>query len=660
MKKLFLGCAYYPEAWNESQIPYDIAKMKEAGITCVRIGEFAWAKMEPTPGNYDFDWLHRIVDALGEAGIAVVLCTPTDTPPIWFLRDNPESAKIAGNGRHIVHGGRRHCCPSDLRYREECQRIVHAIGKEFGKDKNVIGWQIDNELTSGGSALHCNCRGCMDYFRRHLRKKYGSIDELNRRWNTELWSQKYDSFDGIEAPVPTAGAWFNPHQYGDWATAHTESHIDFIQMQADILHQYTDAPVSMDMMVIGIMDAEALHDKLDIVMINHYNEMKDLSNISFTFDYLRTIKDRPFWVTETAPTWNGSVEITQQFKPEGFCYANSWLPIALGAEANMYWLWRQHSAGHELTHGSILSPEGRKTHVFGEIQRIAADFEKASEFISKTKVTSDVAMHFTSQNMILNNYQPIINGVSYLGQLIEQHKAMIKMGIRPDVIGVRPNLDSYKVLFSPHMMTLELGDMMEKIRRWVENGGVWVVGPMTDIRDDIGAHYTDRAMGMIEEMLEITLDYSVPTDGTILKTNWNDGTTLNCKKWIECYSDGGESLASITDGYSSLIGKNIISRHKVGKGEVILVGTLLGEEDMQRVISLAMNDANVEYYKITGSVIVSPRKGDGVEGLVLVETGYSNGTVVLDAPMKDILTGKIYDAGEMKVEPYGVYVLKKM
>ncbi len=659
MKTPFLGCAYYPEAWDESQMAYDIAKMKEAGITCARIGEFAWAKMEPTPGNYDFEWLHKVVDALGEAGISVVMCTPTDTPPVWFLRDNPNSAKVGRNGRRIVHGGRRHCCPSDMRYREECKRIVHAIGKEFGRDKNVIGWQIDNELTGGGGVLQCNCDGCMDYFRKRLRDQYGTIDELNRRWNTELWSQKYDSFDSIEAPVAIADTWFNPHQYYEWASAHTQAHIDFIHMQTDILHEYTDAPVSMDMMMIGIMDAEELHDKLDIVMINHYNEKNDIGNITFTFDYVRGLKDRPFWVTETAPTWNGSVSITQQFKPEGFCYINSWLPIALGGEANMYWLWRQHSAGHELTHGSILSPEGRPTHVYGEIQKLAADFEKASDFINRTKVKTDVAMHFVSQNLLLSNYQPIVSGADSMSRWIVQHRAMINMGIRPDVIGVRPSLDKYKILCSPNMMTLEMGDMMEKIRAWVENGGVWVVGPMTDIRNEIGAHYTDRAMGMLESMLGITLDYSVPTDGTILKVKWNDGTDVDCNKWLECYSEGGESLASITEGYSALCGKNIISRHKVGKGEVILVGSILSEAELRKVMEIAVSDAGVSYHKTSGSIVVVPREGDGIEGLILVEIGYKTGTVILDSDMVDILTGKKYPAGEMTVEPYAVHVLVK-
>jgi len=140
MKTPFLGCAYYPEDWDESQIPYDIQKMKEAGITCARIGEFAWRKMEPARGQYDFAWLHNVVNALGEAGIAVVMGTPTATPPIWLSREHPDVFVLSESGSRANHGGRRHCCSSNPYYLEASDAIVHAMGREFGDDPYIIGW----------------------------------------------------------------------------------------------------------------------------------------------------------------------------------------------------------------------------------------------------------------------------------------------------------------------------------------------------------------------------------------------------------------------------------------------------------------------------------------------------------------------------------------
>lgn len=654
MKKPFMGCAYYPEDWDESQIDYDISMMKKAGITCARIGEFAWRKMEPKRGCYDFGWLHDVVDRLGSAGISVVMGTPTATPPIWLVREHPEMTVLDEKGVHKNHGGRRHCCSNNPDYLEACDSIVHAMGREFGGDENIIGWQLDNEIYTFGSG--CVCKHCLKRFRDMLKDKYGTIESLNSQWNLNLFSQAYDSFDDVP---PAVNAWHNPHIVFEWKRSHNDANIDFIHRQADILRKYTDVPIGTDMMPLNGVDYERMNEKLDVVMFNHYNEPCNLPDLPFWFNYLRTIRPHPFWNTETAPTWNGSEKITQYLKPEGFCRVNSWLPIALGGEANMYWLWRQHWAGHELVHGSVLYPEGRPTHVFGEIQQTCREFERASEFISSTTVASPVAVHYTSLNYRLFESQEIIQDNSYTKAAIRAFHAVSHCGVCPDVIGAKAELDKYKVLFSPHMMTLEDGDLPERIEKWVKNGGVWVAGPMTDIRNSVGAHYTDRAMGMLERLTGVMLEYSVPTDGSYLGAAWVDGGELLHKKWVECYAEGGEVLASVTKGHSSLVGKSVIAKFRYGLGEIILCGAILEPQDYARLANIALADAGVKGYITEGEITAAKRSGNGQEGLVLCECANSSASIELDVPMTDILTGRKYAAGKMEIEPYGVYVLKK-
>ena len=652
IKKPFLGCAYYPEDWADEQLDYDISMMQKAGITCARIGEFAWRKMEPKRGQYEFGWLHRVVDRLAQAGIAVILGTPTATPPVWLGEAFPDVFVLHANGTRAQHGGRRHCCANNPRYLLACEQIVDAMGREFGHDPNVIGWQLDNEILSDQTG--CTCSYCMENYHEHLKREYGSIEALNARWNLNLFSQAYDRFDQVPGDW---NAWHNPHLKYEWADAHHQADIAFLHRQAKILRKYTDAPIGTDMMPTNFMDYEEMCGKLDVVMYNHYNTRENLADAIFWFDYLRTLKDRPFWNTETNATWNGSTEIGMVLQPEGYCRVNSWLPVALGGESNLYWLWRQHWAGHELMHGSVLSPEGRPTHTFGEVQQTAADFKRSSDFIAGTKVQTPVALHYTSRAYQLFEQQKIVKGNRYEENVRTVHKALVRGGVRPDVIGVNRVLDEYKLLFSPCVMTLEDGDLAEKIRAFVENGGVWVAGPMTDIRDPIGAHYTDRAMGMIEDWLGVRLDYGIPTDGAVLKTAWESGEELNARNWAELYTlSGGEPLASVTGGHSALIGKAVISRHKVGKGEVILCGTLLTENDLDHLIRLALADAGVEAYRVEGTLQVSPRCGQAGKGLVLCETGCEPASVGIDAPMTDLLTGETFRT-VVPVEPYGVRVL---
>ena len=159
----YLGAAYYPEDWPAGDVDAEIALMREAGMNVMRIGEFAWSRMEPQEGTYDFGWLHNVVGKLGEAGIRTIMGTPTATPPAWLTERYPEVLFVSEQGRRHTHGGRCHFCPNSPVYRDHCARIVARLAEEFGRDRNVLGWQIDNELFPH-SARSCCCAFCLRKF----------------------------------------------------------------------------------------------------------------------------------------------------------------------------------------------------------------------------------------------------------------------------------------------------------------------------------------------------------------------------------------------------------------------------------------------------------------------------------------------------------------
>ncbi len=658
---ILFGAAYYPEAWPESERPYDIQKMKEAGMNVMRIGEFAWSVMEPREGEYHFQWLHEVIDDLAANGIQTILGTPTATPPRWFLLKHPEGARLEANGQRAPHGGRRHCCSNNPDYQRICLAIAEAMGKEFGDDPNVIGWQIDNEIYSWD--VGCVCPVCEEKFHRFLEAKYGTIGNLNTAWNLNLWSQTYWAFD--EIPVPKG--WANPHLKLEWALFRYESDIQFIHAQADILRKYTKAPIGTDMMPVNGMGHEAMTEPLDVVQYNHYNTEENLSyQLPFWYDHFRSF-GKPMWNTETATCWNGGTGIGQVMKPEGFCRINSWLPIALGAEGNLYWLWRQHSAGHELMHGSVLYATGRPMHIFEEVRQIAADYEKAKDFLRETKVQTQIGMHYTSLSCCLNQVEPIVEDFA-VGEFDDRepvkakfYKPLIDLGLRPDVLGAKKSLEGYKVVFSHILYTLEDQGLGDRIEEWVRSGGIWVAGPVTDIRNAIGAHFTDRAMGRIERMTGVQLTDSIPGNGKYLPCTWADGEAVSLNSWQELYTptDRGEVLASVTGGYSTLVGKALIQKIPVGKGWVWLLGTVPSAEDYQKLIRMVCADADIQLPEVTGSVTVVPRSGNGREGLILLETAHQNASYVLTEPMTDILTGQKYQ-GKVALKPYDLLVLEKV
>ncbi len=650
----YLGCAYYPEDWDESEIDYDISMMKKAGINCARIAEFAWHKMEPKPGQFCFDWLHRVVDKLGENGIAVVLGTPSATPPQWLSRLYPEVLAENANGRRTSHGGRRHCCSNNPHYVEYSLRIAEEMAKAFADDPAVIGWQIDNEIYTWDG---CFCPVCKARFAEYLQDLYGDIETLNARWNLNLFSQAYDSFADVVTP---RDAWHNPHLQLAWKNFQNDSHIAFVHKQADILHKYVKVPVGTDTMPVNGMHYKKLNQKLDIVQFNHYNEPENHDHCILWFDYLRTMKEHPFWNTETQTCWNGSVAIGQSIKPEGFCRVNSIMPLALGGEANMYWIWRTHWAGHELMHGSVLDASGRPMHIFGEVQDTAKIMQKAADFFTNTRVKTNVAMHYSSHNWNMLSTQPIVDKLN-TGWIHHYYKPLLDCGLRPDVIAPEEPLDKYDLIFSPMMLTMEEDDLPARMTAWVKAGGTWVVGPFTDVRNIDGARYQHQAFGFLEELTGVQWLYGIPDMRGAVKTAWKKNKKpFAGQLWYDIFEPvQDQTLVTVTEGHSAINDKATVLSVPVEKGRVIILGTMPGREELREIFRTACENAGIPHGHVTGDVLVAPRAGEGGEGVILMEySGKNPGTYTFDGTMTDILTGKSY-TGTADLAPYDILILKK-
>lgn len=655
LKKPFIGVNYYPEDWPESEMDGDIAKMREYGITVARIGEFAWYKSEPEEGKYDFEWLHVVVDKLGAAGIRVIMGTPTAVPPKWVTAKDSEMIIKDRDGHNSrSHGGRRHACSNNPVYLEYCDKFVTALAREFGKDENIIGWQIDNEIY----IQNCHCKHCKEKFRKYLSDKYGTVEELNRRWNLNLFSSAYGCFDDIDIP---GSGWIHPSHMLEYKNFDGDSQIAFVERQAKILKKYTTAPIGTDQMPYNQINYRKMHEPLDVVQFNHYNRTDNLWEAALWMDYFRCFKDTPFWNTETATCWCGGNATPAGINRDGFCYANTWLPVVLGGEANLYWLWRTHWAGHELMHGSVLESCGRPQYNVSEVAQAAKDFEKASDFITSTKVASEVGLHFTALNEKLYATQPMVTGFDYQRELKKHfYKPMIDSGLRPDVIDAAAPLDKYKVVFSPMTAVLDEDGLPERLKNWIENGGVWVTGPMTDIRTEEGTKYRDRYHGMLEELTDAYFKCFVPDTEDTVKCRRTDGGDFAGSWYYECFEPrNGKDGAVISGGSKHLEGLSVLQRHKVGKGSVVVVGTLPDYDSMRRLITEICTSAGVECDRVSGkSVIVSDRVGSDKKGVILADIGGEGGTYRNNKVLCDVLTGKEY-SGNIDVEPYKVLVLEE-
>ena len=186
---LLMGADWYPEQWPESRWETDVSMMEAAHFTVVRIAEFAWSTMEPSEGHYEWGWLDRAIRLFEKHHIAVVLGTPTATPPAWLTEKYPETLRVEPNGQRVPHGNRAHGSPTSPRYLELCRQIAEVMAKRYGHDPAVVGWQFDNEYGYGQMSYD---EGTHGQFQAWLRGRYRTIEALNDHWTTAYWSQTYN------------------------------------------------------------------------------------------------------------------------------------------------------------------------------------------------------------------------------------------------------------------------------------------------------------------------------------------------------------------------------------------------------------------------------------------------------------------------------------
>jgi beta-galactosidase len=661
----YYGAAYYPEDWPDATADRDIELMLGAGVNVARMAEFAWARMEPREGDYQFGWLERAVEKLADAGIASVLGTPSATPPVWLVEKHPEVLFVQADGHRIGHGGRRHTCPNNPVYRDYSVRVAEKMADAFGQDDRVVAWQIDNEVFphydfSGRGGMFtraCCCPVCMDGFHAWLEERFGTVDALNQAWCLDLWSQRYDRFDQV--PAPDNHIWHHPSLLASWDRFNSESYVAFVAAQARAIRARALQPIGTDMMPFFELDHYAMNRELDVVQFNHYYMNDLLRQVPLYFDYLRPAKDRPWWNTETSPGCPGNHQIAPYCAP-GFCRANSWLPFALGAEANLFWLWRSHWNGQELMMGGVVTTEGRPSHHYDEMREVSAGLKNSADFLRGTRpVQTGLAIHAGFDPAVLFRSQPVMSGFNYVDSL--QHKVyqpLIRKQYRPDVIAPGVDLDPYRLLVSCFLPDLSAGGLRDRLQAWIEAGGIWVAGPFTDIRDGEGGKFLHAPFGILEEWAGVHCKYQIPGSPKGLRYTWADGAESEGQVWHCGFepAPGTEILATFREHW--LDGLAAVVERPMGKGAVVLLGTMPDPEAWVRLVDRLAERAGVRpAADASVNVMAAPRTGGAGSGLVAVEMENKEGWCAVPGPGVDLVSGNRVE-GRVELLPYGVLVYK--
>lgn len=658
-KKLYHGAAYYPELWNDEQvIEQDIRLMKEAGMNVVRIGEFAWSTLEKEQGNIDIRFFVDIINKLYENGIETVMCTPTPTPPIWLSHGHPERMFVDANGKVMGHGSRQHVCTNNAFFRERAAIITEHIAKAVGTLPGVIGWQIDNEFKAHVAA--CMCETCKSLWHQWLQERYGTIDQLNDAWGTQIWSEYYLAFEQVPQPGP-APFLHNSSLSTMYQLFSMEKIAEFSDEQAHIIRQHSHAPITHNSSVAFHVDNERLFKNLDFASFDTYANYDNTPAYLINCDLWRNLKKgKDFWIMETSPSFSGSLESYAMPHPNGYLKAEAVAAYALGAEAFCYWLWRQQRTGCEQPHGSVISAWGKPTVGFQNVIEVEqARKEIESIILSSRPSQAEVAMTYSDRSKAFLQTEPH-RKLSHRGLVSAFYERILSMGIHRDVIPEGAELDGYKLLFTPFIHYLS-SDYIERAQAFVHNGGIWVVGPLTGGRTENHTIHTNAALGELEQLAGIETLFTYPMEGTGT-IGQAFGVSAPLGMWSAVF-EPKEAIAIgiLEEGLTS--GKAFITEHRLGKGKIVMLGSMpMGEEGdvmVKKLIDHYAVDAHVRLRTdVTVGTIVAPRQGDGYHLWVIINMDGKGGSVTIPQEGYDLLAQTEIKPGSLGIGKYEYRIIR--
>ncbi|WP_248928463.1 beta-galactosidase [Paenibacillus hamazuiensis] len=651
-KKLYHGAAYYPELWNEQVMEQDIRLMKEAGINVVRIGEFAWSTMEPEEGRIDIGFFAKVINRLYENGIETVMCTPTPTPPIWFTHGHPERMYVDEHLQTMGHGSRQHPCTNNPYFREKAAIITEHIAKAVGRLPGVIGWQIDNEFKA--HVAECMCGTCKRLWHEWLERRYGTVEKLNDAWGTQIWSEYYLRFEQVPQPGP-APFLHNSSLRTMYQLFSMEKIAEFSDEQAAIIRKYSDAPITHNSSVAFHVDNERLFQNLDFASFDTYAVSDNSPGYLINCDLWRNFKkDRPFWIMETSPSHSASLESYAKPHPNGYLRAEAVAAYALGAEAFCYWLWRQQRAGCEQPHGSVISAWGKPTVGYANVLEVEQARKEIEPIIVRSEAAqAEVAVTYSDRAKAFLKTEPH-KKLNHRALVTAFYERILHMGIHRDLVPEGAELDGYKLLFTPFIHYIS-GDYRDRALKFVENGGVWVIGPLSGGRTEHHTIHTDAALGELERFAGVETLYTYPMDGTDT-IGRAFGVSAPLSLW-SCIFEPKEAKAIGVMEQGLAPGKAFITEHSRGQGKIVMLGSMPagdeGDEMLRKLIDHYAREAGVKLRTdVTKGTVVAPRIADGRRYWFVVNMDGAGGSVTILQEGVDALTGQSIKPGKLEIGKY--------
>ena len=592
------GGDYNPDQWPAEIWDDDMRLMKAAGCNAMSVGIFSWVHLEPSEGRFTFEWLDTIMDKLAANGAFAVLATPSGSKPAWMSEQYPEICRVGSDGRREPHRGRHNHCPTSPVYRRKVELINARLAERYKDHPALLLWHLSNEY--GGE---CHCELCYAAFREWLKRRYGTLEDLNRAWWAAFWGHDVTDWEQIR---PVDGSMHGTML--DWRRFVTHQTADFMQAEiAPLKRLAPGVPVTTNMMGTWAdgLDNWKLAPHLDVVAWDNYpfyhdrdGDWKTAAAISFAHDIYRSFKGgRPYLLMESTPSACNWWPVMKLKRP-GIHRLTSLQAVAHGADSVMYFQWRAGRGCSEKFHGAVVDHTGTgETRVFREVAEVG-DILKKLDPVVGTSVDAEAAVIWEWETeWAINAAQgPRRDRRDYTATCQAHHRAFWSRSVPVDVISMDVDFSKYRVLVAPMFYMVRPG-VAERIEEFVRRGGVFVTTYWSGIADENDLCFCGGRPGPLRQLLgiwseEIDALYDDEENAVAAAPGNSLGLGGTFRAHTLCdliHSEGAEVLATYQRDFYA--GRPALTANRVGQGTAYYVA-FRGDDDLldglySRIISRA-------------------------------------------------------------------------
>jgi beta-galactosidase len=652
------GVCYYPEQWPESYWEDDARHMQECGVNTVRLGEFGWSLMEPREGNYDFSLFDRAIERFGRHGIKTIFGTPTAAPPKWLTHKYPEVLDVFETGRPANDQSRRQYCYNSPAYRRFSRKIVEALALHYRANTNIIRWQIDNEMNNENP--ECFSESCRAAFRTWLRQKYGTLDELNARWGTVVWSQIYSDWAQIDLPFRTP-AYHNPGLMLDFKRFISASATDYLNDQAEILRRYRPN--------------DFLTHNGAFKNINYYNFSRGLD--LYAQDNYPTFENVPRYVAGAGLTlvrgFNGRMMIMEQLTgPAGQTYMlptprpgqmRLWVmqTLAHGADGLLHFRWRSARRGAEEYWYGVLDHDNIPRARFEAFKQEGLELQRIGPQIVGSKLVAEIAAIKDFEAEWAFDHQFLTKEVNVGAVYNALFQAASEQRHNIDFVSPATDLSGYKLVFAPQMVLMD-NELAGRLQRFVEQGGTLVMSAHSALKDRDNAFTAATIPIGLTNVFGAELD-SFQTYQPSSRTNnalrFDDGSALPVLVFADVLRPTTARVLGRWEG-DYLKDSPAATEQQFGKGKAIYYGSLFNVDAARYLLKRYAGEIGLKPLlpDAPDQVEVTRRTNGGTDFYFLLNHGDSPTTVNVGDGFIDVLSGSSATAS-LTLTPFDSRVLKR-